>query len=122
MAKKSSIDKELIDKIRGTLDSAANAQYDDVNLPVQSSSSSFTAVKWVMALSIMLISLFVFWSLQAPEKVASKVKFYSVENLIGFEAQAWQEDAGMLEDVDFYTWLALEGSLVEASNSTEDAK
>ncbi len=113
MAKKNSIDKEVIDRIRGTLDSAANAQYDDIGQSTNTIQSSYTVVKWALALSIMAISLFAFWSLQTPERAATKVKFYSVENLISFEAQAWQEDAVMLEDIDFYTWLASDDQLSE---------
>lgn len=62
-------------------------------------------IKWVVASGLMAVCLFVFWWLQLPQQSQEKAAFYSAESLMANELQAWQEDAGLLEDIEFVAWL-----------------
>lgn len=108
MTKKSRIDKEVIDSTRTKLDNAANTRYVKTESPAKTSGNVFTIVKWTLTLVIMMMSIFAYWSLQKPGNIAPQVKFYSIENLVNHEVQVWQEDVALLDDIDFYTWLATE--------------
>lgn len=102
-------------------ESAANVSYvqqhqlREIRRHTVNRQPSRSFIQWFLLTGVMALCLFVFWSLQVPKPVDSQQKqVIPQQNPYVDALQPWREEPGLLENLPFFVWLAMQADGVLA--------